>query len=114
MGEPSTPPVVVLVTGPDEATMTSIARLVVEEGLAACVNVIPGVQSVYRWDETVQLDQEALAVFKTTRPALAALERRVLSLHPYDLPEFLVIPVDSGSEPYVHWITRSVSVEAGS
>ncbi|MFQ5529238.1 MAG: divalent-cation tolerance protein CutA [Gemmatimonadota bacterium] len=114
MHEPSRPPVVVLVTGPDVATLTSIAERLVGEGLAACVNVVPGVRSVYSWNDTVENNQEALGIIKTTRSALPALESRVLALHPYDVPEFLVIPVDSGNSTYVDWITRSVSVEADS
>jgi periplasmic divalent cation tolerance protein len=114
MGELSRPPVVVLVTGPDEATLTSIAEHVVEEGLAACMNIVPGVRSVYRWNDAVETEQEALGIIKTTRSAVPALERRVLAMHPYSTPEFLVLSVDSGNPAYVGWIVGSVLEEADS
>ena len=100
--------VVVLVTGPDENTLTSIAERVVGERLAACVNVVPGVRSVYRWDDDVQTSQEVLGIMKTTRSAVGELQRRVLELHPYDVPEFIVISVESGSPLYLGWITDSI------
>lgn len=102
--------VVVLVTGPDEATLEAIATRLVDERLAACVNVIPTVRSVYRWDEQVHHDDEALAVVKTTRPALDVLRERVQELHPYDVPEFLVLPVETGSPAYLDWIDDCVAV----
>ena len=113
MTEPSTI-VVVLVTGPDETTLASIAERVVEEGLAACVNVVPEVRSVYRWREHVETEREALAIIKTTRAAVAHLQRRVLDLHPYDVPEFIVLPVESGSPPYLDWVTNSITADADS
>jgi len=101
--------VVVFVTGPDEAALEALAARVVEEGLAACVNLIPRVRSVYRWDGEVHHEDEALAVLKTTRPAIAALRDRVHELHPYDLPEFLVLPVETGSEAYLGWVADGVT-----
>ena len=106
--------VVVLVTGPDAAALASIAERVVDERLAACVNVVPHVRSVYRWHHDVEATQEALAIMKTTRPAVAALQRRVLDLHPYDLPEFIVLPVESGHPAYLDWVTDSISAEEDS
>ena len=106
--------VVVFVTGPDEATLTSIAERVVGEGLAACVNVVPDVRSVYRWNNEVESTREALGIMKTTRPAVAELQRRVLELHPYDIPEFIVLPVESGSATYLDWLTDSVVVRGES
>lgn len=100
--------VVVLVTGPDTASLETLAGRIVGEGLAACVNLIPRVRSVYRWDGEVHHDDEALAVVKTTRPAIGALRDRVHELHPYDLPEFLVLPVEAGSDAYLGWVENSV------
>ena len=100
--------VVVLVTGPDEATLTSIAERVVGEGLAACVNVVPGVRSVYRWKNDVETSHEVLGIMKTTRSAVADLQRRVLEMHPYEIPEFIVLPVESGSPSYLDWVTDNV------
>lgn len=98
---------VVLVTGPD-AELERLAERVVDERLAACVNLIPGVRSVYRWEGEVARDDEAMAVLKTTRAGLPALRARVLELHPYDVPEFLALPVELGSDPYVRWIATCV------
>lgn len=100
--------VVVLVTGPDMASLEALAGTIVGEGLAACVNLIPRVRSVYRWEGEVHDDDEALAVVKTTRPAIGALRERVHQLHPYDLPEFLVLPVEAGSDAYLGWVADSV------
>lgn len=101
--------VVVLVTGPDEQSLETLARRLVEERLAACVNVIPRVRSVYRWEEEVHEDDEALAVLKTTRPALGLLRDRIHELHPYDLPEFLVLALEAGSDAYLRWVVSGVS-----
>lgn len=100
--------VVVLVTGPDEPTLEDLAVRVVEERLATCANLIPGVRSVYRWNGEVRQDDETLAVLKTTRPAVPPLRDRIRELHPYDLPEFLVLPVEAGSEAYLRWIAEGV------
>lgn len=100
--------VVVLVTGPDTASLETLAGTIVGEGLAACVNLIPRVRSVYRWNGEVHHDDEALAVVKTTRPAIGALRDRVRELHSYDVPEFLVLPVEAGSDEYLGWVAGSV------
>jgi periplasmic divalent cation tolerance protein len=100
--------VVVLVSGPDVDTLEALAARIVGEGLAACVNLIPRVRSVYRWGGEVHHEDETLAVVKTTRPAIDALRDRVLELHPYDLPEFLVLPVEAGSDAYLGWVDSSV------
>jgi periplasmic divalent cation tolerance protein len=99
---------VVLVTVPDAETGLELARRVVEEKLAACGNVIPGVRSVYLWAGEVQEDPEALVVFKTTESALRELEERVVELHGYDVPEFLTLPVTHGHAPYLSWVSGAV------
>ncbi|MFB6240556.1 MAG: divalent-cation tolerance protein CutA, partial [Gemmatimonadota bacterium] len=96
------------VTGPDRGKMIDLGRDVVEERLAACVNLIDGVRSVYRWDGRVQEDDEAMAVIKTTRGRLDELEDRVRELHPYDEPEFVALPVQEGSRSYLAWVADSV------
>ena len=105
--------VVVLVTGPDEKTMSALAGELVGDRLAACVNLIPHVRSVYRWEDEVRRDAETLAVIKTTRGALRELEAAVRDLHPYDVPEFLVLPVEEGSAAYVGWLRDAVIHEPG-
>ena len=99
---------VVFVTVPDVDKGCAMARRVVGEKLAACCNVIPGLTSVYRWDGELQEDSEALLVFKTTEAALSALERRVMELHPYEVPEFLALPVTDGHGPYLRWVVGEV------
>jgi periplasmic divalent cation tolerance protein len=102
--------VVVLVTGPDVESLRAMAVRLVDERLAACVNLIPGMTSVYRWEEQVREDDEVLAVVKTTRPTLEALRARILELHPYDVPEFLALPVEAGGTAYLAWIDECVAL----
>jgi periplasmic divalent cation tolerance protein len=97
--------VVVLVTAPTAERAAEIARALVEERLAACGNVVPGIRSIYRWEGKVQDDQEALLVLKTTRERFEALRERVLALHPYQVPEVIALGVEAGSAPYLAWIT---------
>jgi periplasmic divalent cation tolerance protein len=82
----------------------AVARVLVEERLAACVNVLPAMTSVYRWDGAVQQDAEEQVVIKTSTDRLADLEARLRQLHSYELPEFLVITADAGSEAYLKWV----------
>ena len=100
---------VVLVTAP-EGEAEGLARALVTEGLAACVNLVPGVRSIYRWEGKVQSDDEVLLLIKTTEVQVAALTERVKALHSYDLPEVLALPAVGGSEPYLRWVVE----EAGS
>lgn len=101
-------PVLVLTTlGPD-FDARSLARAIVEARLAACVNIIDGIHSVYRWEGRVAADDEQLLVIKTTDARIDALREMLFTLHPYDVPEFVVIPIESTSEAYGNWITQSV------
>ena len=100
----STEAVVVLTTAPDADVGRALARSLTEERLVACVNRVPGITSVYRWEGRVCEESEELLVMKTTRDRLAALEERVRSLHPYRTPEFLVLSVESGSSGYLAWL----------
>lgn len=95
---------VVLVTAPNVETGEVLAREMVEERLAACGNVIPGLISLFWWEDEVQREKEALVVFKTVRDAISALEKRVTDIHPYEVPEFLVLPVDGALDAYARWI----------
>jgi periplasmic divalent cation tolerance protein len=81
-----------------------VAKVLVEERLAACVNVLPAMTSIFRWDGAVQQEAEEQVVIKTSADRLAALELRLRELHPYELPEFLVISADAGSEAYLKWV----------
>lgn len=95
---------VVLVTTPSPERAAEIARTLVEERLAACGNVVPGLRSIYRWEGKVQDDAEALLLLKTTRARFDALRDRVLALHPYEVPEVIALPVEAGSARYLAWI----------
>jgi len=97
---------VVLLTAPDAACAQRIARTLVEERLAACVNVMPGLRSLYRWEGRVEDAAEVLLVAKTHAGRAAALAARVAELHPYELPEVLELPVVGGSKPYLAWVRR--------
>ena len=102
--------VIVLTTMPDDGRADELARTLVDERLAACVNVHGPMMSTYRWKGSVERDAERQLVIKTTRDRIAALETRLRLLHPYELPEFVVIGVEGGSDKYLRWIhdeTRS-------
>lgn len=96
--------VVVLTTMPDDARTDELARALVDERLAACVNVHGPMTSIYRWKGGVERDAERQIVIKTTRDRLVALETRLRALHPYELPEFVVLSVEGGSEAYLDWV----------
>lgn len=85
-----------------------IARALVDERLAACVNVVPGVVSIYRWKGAVEREGELLLVIKTMAAQLDALKARLLELHPYELAEVVVIPIVGGHKPYLEWLTEQV------
>jgi len=96
--------VVILTTMPDNGRTDELARTLVGERLAACVNVHAAMTSTYRWKDAVEREPERQIVIKTTRDRVAAVEARLRDLHPYELPEFLVLPVEGGSEAYLRWV----------
>jgi periplasmic divalent cation tolerance protein len=85
-----------------------IARALVEERLAACVNVVPGVLSIYRWKGNVEQEAELILVIKTLGEKVEALNARLVELHPYELPEVVVIPIAGGHAPYLAWLEEQV------
>jgi periplasmic divalent cation tolerance protein len=99
--------VLVLTTLPSEGDAEKFALQLVEERLAACVNILPPMRSVYRWKNTVEQANERQVVIKTTRARLTALENRVRTLHPYDVPEFVTLPIDAGSADYLSWLSEN-------
>jgi periplasmic divalent cation tolerance protein len=101
-------PLLVLMTAGSQEEAERIARTLVGEMLAACVNVIPGVTSIYRWQGEIQQDQEWLLVAKSRRDVLNDLVRRVQALHSYDLPEIIALPLVGGSEAYLRWLDEQV------
>ncbi len=99
---------IVLSTAGSKDEADRIAHAVVERRLAACVNMVPGVRSVYSWKEQVEEAEELILLIKTTEDRLAALEEVLKTLHSYELPEFVVLAISGGSDSYLQWIRSSV------
>jgi periplasmic divalent cation tolerance protein len=108
----STGVLIALCTCPETAVAEHIAEALVGEGLAACVNALPGLTSVYRWHGKVQRDSEVLLVIKTTQDRLHELTERVRRLHPYELPEIIAVPVCGGLPDYLQWVIQCTSPDA--
>ena len=96
--------VVVLSTAGSADEAERIATALVEERLAACVNLVPGLTSIYRWQGAVERASEILLVIKTRRARVTALVARLTALHGYDVPEAIVLPIDGGGKPYLAWL----------
>jgi periplasmic divalent cation tolerance protein len=101
---PDTDPLVVLSTFKDSAAAATVAQALVGEGLAACVNIVPQVRSIYRWEDAMQDESEALAIIKTTRDRYDRLAQRLVELHSYDVPEVIALPITDGHAPYLAWL----------
>lgn len=107
VGEPIEP-LVVLTTCPDDAAAARIARELVESGLAACVSRVGPVHSTYRWQGAIRDEPEALLLIKTVTTRYPELEMRLKSLHPYEVPEIIALPVVAGSAAYLSWLQGAV------
>lgn len=99
----------VLCTCPDRDSAHLIAEQLVDQRLAACVNILPGVTSVYRWMGNIEESQEHLLVIKTVSDVLENLVTRINELHPYELPEVIGVPIESGSLDYLNWISENTN-----
>jgi periplasmic divalent cation tolerance protein len=102
---------VVLSTFPDAAAARAAAEMLVYERLAACVNILPGVESVYRWRGKVESGPEVLSIIKTTAERYPALESRLRELHPYEVPEIVALPAAAVAENYLRWAVESCAGE---
>lgn len=98
---------VVLVTAPDMKTARALARSALQARLVACANLVPKIESLYWWQKRIESGREVLLVLKTPKSRLAALEQLVLARHPYDTPEFLVLPLSAGNRKYLGWLAAS-------
>jgi periplasmic divalent cation tolerance protein len=104
------PAVLVLCTCPDDSVALDIARVLVTEGLAACVNRSPGLASIYLWQGQLCEQSEQLLMIKTTPARYEALEMRLKALHPYEIPEIIAIPVVTGSSQYLAWLGATTAL----
>jgi periplasmic divalent cation tolerance protein len=100
--------VIVLTTFPADRDVTAFARTLVDERLVACVNVLPPMDSTYRWQGAVEQASERQVIMKTTSARANELKNRIVALHPYDVPEILVLPITHGGKGYLNWISDSV------
>jgi periplasmic divalent cation tolerance protein len=98
---------VVLVTAPDLKTAGKLAKDALRQRLIACANIVPRIESHYWWRGKPKIGSEVLLVLKTRKSNLAALEKQILAQHPYDTPEFLVLPLETGNERYLDWLNRA-------
>jgi periplasmic divalent cation tolerance protein len=101
--------VIVFCTAPDSGATEEMVRKLVEEGLVACGNIVPDVNSIYRWKGKLEAAAEALIIFKTTEAAWPRLKLRLPELHPYDVPELLMLKVADGLTPYLNWVKESTT-----
>jgi len=98
---------VVFTTWPDAEAARAAGRKLVEEKLVACANIVPGIESIYRWQGKVETSSEILVFFKTTRSQYSLLEKRIRELHGYEVPEIIGVPVSDGLPDYLRWVEES-------
>ena len=104
--------ILVLVTAPDEEVAASIAKALVEERLAGCVNIIKGVRSIYSWEGKIEDEPEVVMLIKTRQNLYKSLERRIIDLHPYSVPEVISLGIKNGSDGYLSWL-KEVTADIG-
>lgn len=104
--------IVVFVTAANNDEALRLAEMLVESHLAACVQIFPGMESIYRWQGKVERQAEVLLIAKTMRSSFEDLERRVRALHSYETPEIVAVSLEAGSGPYLEWLRGSVEVDA--
>jgi periplasmic divalent cation tolerance protein len=100
---------IVLVTAPNLKTARALAKSALTKKLIACANLIPKLESHYWWQGKIETGSEVLMLLKTTNSKLSALEKLILAAHPYDTPEFMVIPISRGNKRYLDWLAKSVT-----
>jgi periplasmic divalent cation tolerance protein len=98
-----------LSTFPDQETARDISNEIVTKKLAACANILPGVESIYRWKEEIESGNETLVLFKLSEDRRSGFQEKLRSLHPYEVPEIIFVPVSTGLPEYLRWVTESCS-----
>jgi len=104
--------IVMLTNVPDAPTAEALAHALVEARLAACVNILPGVRSIYRWQDKIENAEEITLVIKTTQPRYRAAEATIRTMHPYELPEVIALPVTAGLPAYLHWVIAETRADS--
>lgn len=99
---------VILCTVPNQEVGQRIAKALITDQLAACVNLLPGIESVYRWDNQIETSSETLLLIKSQEHLYEKIEQKLISIHPYDCPEIMSLPVKSGFSGYLEWIQANV------
>jgi periplasmic divalent cation tolerance protein len=97
---------ITLCTCPNQESAEEIASSLVEQGVAACINIIPKLTSIYKWQGKLEKDSEALMLIKTDQSRYQDLEQALTTLHPYELPEIIAVPVEQGLTGYLNWVTQ--------
>jgi periplasmic divalent cation tolerance protein len=95
---------IILCTCPDKDTAEKLAQLLVDDKLAACVNILPGITSIYLWQKQIESAQEHLLLIKANKSSYQAIEAKIKKHHPYELPEIITVPIENGLPEYLHWI----------
>jgi periplasmic divalent cation tolerance protein len=106
-----TPLLLILTTAPDHEAARLLAKSLVDQRLAACVNILPHATSIYRWKGKVELSDESLLLIKSTRQNYAAVEEALREQHPYELPEIIAVPVEQGLQGYLDWVERCTDTD---
>lgn len=104
----TTPYAMIFCTVPDAATAKKISQTLVEEKLAACCNIVPGLTSIYSWENKIQDETELLLIIKSRQELFPELEQRIKKLHPYSIPEIIAIPIFNGNIDYLKWMEENV------
>ena len=100
---------IVFCTCSNHTEASQLAHSIVTDEVAACVNIVPAIESVYRWEGKIEMSQEILLIIKTTRERFPALRDSIVRLHSYDIPEVIAVPVEDGSEKYLAWLGATIA-----
>jgi len=104
------PYMLVLCNCPDPEIATSIAENIVAQHLAACINIVPGVKSIYHWQGNVESAEESLMLIKTHKQKLSSLQNTITAMHPYEVPEIIALDISEGLPKYLEWISSSMRI----